>query len=117
MSLSAEESSNGTFNLSYLNFRLCRSKPSTLHDNTYLFTHDLTRSPTLSTWVTHVKRMRRVMARASNFFGRTVFHRGYKYPSPSSLLFYSARPHSRSSFSNPSATATLSSPVRKSFVA
>ena len=28
--------------------------------NTYLFTHDLTRSPLLSTWVTYVKRMRRV---------------------------------------------------------
>ena len=60
VSLSAEEFVNETFNLSYLTFQLCRSNRSASHENTYLFTHDLTRSPPLSTWVTHVKRMRRV---------------------------------------------------------
>ena len=45
------------------------------------------------------------------------FHCGYKYPFPSSLLLYPARPQSSSSFSNPSPAATSSSPVRKSFTA
>ena len=51
-------------------------------------------------------------ARSSKFFGQTVFHRGYIYPLPffTSLLLCS-------SFSNPSAAATSSSPVRKSFTA
>src|SRR3990170_7774575 len=62
--------------LTYLiqNFRFCRSNCSESHENTYLFTHDLTRSPPLSTWVTHVKQMRRVRGtfvlfpRANSFF-------------------------------------------------
>ena len=51
-------------------------------------------------------------------FGRTVFHCLYKYPSLLPHFTYSARSllsHSRSS--NPSAAATPSSPVRKSFTA
>ena len=47
--------------------------------------------------------------------GEQFFTVAINIPSPSSLLFYSARPLSSSSFSNPSAAATSSSPVRKSF--
>ena len=51
-------------------------------------------------------------------FGRTVFHRVYKYPSPLPHFIYSARSLlSHSSSSKPSAATTPSSPVRKSFAA
>ena len=47
--------------LSYLiQFSALPLKPFRFPRYTYLFTHDLTRSPLLSTWVTHVMRMRRV---------------------------------------------------------
>ena len=117
VSLSAEEFANGTSNLSYLNFRLCCSNRSAFHEiliYSPMISHDLHFS--VRGW--HISsEWEGSGARSSNFFERTVFHRGYKYPSPSSLLFYSARSHSRLSFSNPSAAATSSSPVRKSFTA
>ena len=56
-------------------------------------------------------------AHSSYFFGRVVFHLGYKYPSPSSLRFYSARPHPRSSSQTLAPLLLPSSPVRKSFTA
>ena len=60
----------------------------------------------------------RAGSRSSQIFGRTVFHRVYKYPSPLPHFIYSARSLlSHSSSSNPSAAATPSSPVRKSFAA
>jgi hypothetical protein len=73
VSFSAEEFANGTFNLSYPNFRLCRSNRSRFPRYTYLFTHDLTRSPLLSTWVTHVKRMRRVRGTFVQFLRANSF--------------------------------------------
>ena len=86
------------------------------HPTKYLSIHP--RSPLLSTWVTHVKRMRRVRGtfvqflRANSFFTVAI-----NTPSPLPHFLYSARPLSSSSFSNPSAAATSSSPVRKSFTA
>ena len=49
--------------------------------------------------------------------GEQFFTSAINTPSPYSLRFYSARPLSRSSFPKPSAAATSSSPVRKSFAA
>ena len=48
----------------------------------------------------------------AQFFTATI-----NTPASSSLHFYFTRPHSCSSFPNPSAAATSSSPVRKSFTA
>ena len=117
VSLSAEEFVNGTLNLTYLNFRLCRSNRSAFHD-ILIYSPTISHDRHLSVRGWHMSsEWEGSGAHSSKFFGRTVFHRGYKYPSPSSLLFYFARPLSSSSFSNPSATATSSSPVRKSFTA
>ena len=60
VSLSAEEFANGTLKVILSKFSVLPLKPFRIPRNTYLFTHDLTRSPLLSMWVTHVKRMRRV---------------------------------------------------------
>ena len=49
--------------------------------------------------------------------GEQFFTVAINTPSPLPHFFYSARPLSSSSFSNPSAAATSSSPVRKSFTA
>ena len=117
VSLSAEEIANGTLKPILSKFSALPLKPFRIPRYTYPLTHDLTRSPPLSTWVTHVARMRRVRGTFSNFLGRMVFHLSYKYPSPLPHFFYSARPLSSSSFSNPSAAATSSSQVRKSFTA
>ena len=118
MSLSAEEFANRTLTLILSKAFVLPLKPFSFPRYTYLFNHDLTRSPVHSTWVTHVKRRRRVRARSSKFFGQTIFHRGYKYPlSPSSLPLLRSTSLSSSSLSNPSAAATSSSPVRKSFTA
>ena len=115
VSLSAEEFANETFNLSYLNFRLCRSNRSTSHE-ILIYSPTISHDRQLSVRGWHMSsEWEGSGARSSNFFGRTIFHRGYKYPSPSPLLFYSARPHSSSSFSNPSTATTSSSLVRKSF--
>ena len=103
--------------LTYPNFRLCRSNRSASHD-ILIYSPTISHDRHLSVRGWHISNeWEGSGARSSNFFGRTVFHRGYKYPSPSSLLFYSARAHASSSFSNPSAAATSSSPVRKSFTA
>ena len=119
MYLTAEEIANGTFYFSYLNFRLCRSNHSASHDNTYLFTHDPTRSPPLNTWVTHVKRMRRgqghvrPISSVEQFFTASI-----NTHVSSSLHFHLARALSPALASqNPSVAATSSSPVRKSFTA
>ena len=87
VSLSAEEIANGTLKPILSKFSALPPKPFCIPRYTYPLTHDLTRSPPLTTWVTHVMRMRRVRGTFSNFFGRAVFHHSYKYPSfPSSLL-------------------------------
>ena len=118
MSLSAEEFANGTLKLILSKFLVLPLKPFRIPRNTYLFTHDLTRSPLLSTWVTHVKRMRRVRGtfvqflRANRFFTMAI-----NTPSPLAHFLYFARPLSSSSLSNPSAAATSLSPVRKIFTA
>ena len=58
----------------YPKFSALLLKPFRFPRYTYLFTHNLTRSPLLSTWVTHVKQMRRVRGtfvqflRANSFF-------------------------------------------------
>lgn len=107
LSLSAEEIVNDTLKYSYMNVWLLPLKLLHITRNTYLFTHDLTRSPPLSTWVTHVALREGPGARSSNFFGRAVFHLSYKYPLPfliSFLLRSTSLP--RSSFPKHSATAT-----------
>ena len=58
--LSAEEIANGTLKPILSKFSVLPLKPFRIPRYTYPFTHDHTRSPPLSTWVTHVKRMRRV---------------------------------------------------------
>ena len=118
MSLKAEEIANKTFKLILSEFSALPLKPFRF-SRQYLSIHPRSsRSPPLSTWVTHVKRMRRARGmfvrfpRAYSFFTSTI-----NTPASSSLRFNSARSHSCSSFSNPSAAATSSSPVRKSFTA
>ena len=64
-------------------FRGCFSNRSASHDNSYLFTHDLTRSPPLSTWVAHVNQMRRARGTFVRFLRVYSFSLHYKYP----LLF------------------------------
>ena len=116
MSLSAEEFANETFNLPYPNFRLCRFERSASHDI-------LIYSPTISTsqYVgdtchANEKGQGHVRPKSSgeHFFTATI-----NTPSPLPHFLYSARPLSLSrwSFSNPGATATPSSRVRKSFTA
>ena len=100
------------------NFRFCRSNRSGSHEipiYSLTISHDLHFS--VRGW--HMSsEWEGSGARSSYFFGRTVFHRGYKYPlSPSSLPLLRSTSLSRSSFSNPSTATTSSSPVRKSFTA
>ena len=60
-------------NLSYPKFSTLPLKPFRIPRYTYLFTHDLTRSPLLSTWVTHVMRMRRVRGTFVQFLRANSF--------------------------------------------
>src|SRR3954467_3547399 len=80
MSLLAEEIANGTL-------KLILSKLSVLPLNLFhfprwiiLFTHDLTRSPLHSTWVTHVKRRRTARGMFVLNLRTGSFYCGYKYP-------------------------------------
>ena len=109
---------NETFNLSYLNFRLCRSNCSASHDK-YLSIHPRSYMIATSQYVGDTCQANekgqghvRPISSGVQFFTATI-----NTPASSSLHFYSAHSHSRSSFSNPSAAATSSSPVRKSFTA
>ena len=118
VSLSAKEFANETLNLSYLNFRLLPLKPFHFPRYIILFTHDRARSSLLSTWVTHVTRMRRVRGtlvqfpRASSFSLRLYI--------PLTLLrLHLPRSISltRSSSQDLAPPLLSSSPVRKSFTA
>ena len=66
-------------------------RPFRIPRNTYLFTHDLTRSPLLSTWVTHVMRMRRVRGKFVQFLRVNSFSPRLYIPLPflTSLLLRS----------------------------
>ena len=105
-------------NKSYPSFRFYRSNRSASHDALFYsptIVHDL--HYTVRGW--HMSWEGEWSgARSSQIFGRTVFHRIHKYPSPLPHFIYSARSLlSHSSSSNPSAAATPSSPVRKCFAA
>ena len=62
-----------TLKLILSKFSVLPLNPFRIPRNTYLFTHDLTRSPPLSTWVTHVKRMRRVRGTFVQFLRANSF--------------------------------------------
>src|SRR3954467_8363684 len=118
MSLLAEEIANGTL-------KLILSKLSDLPLNLFrfprwiiLFTHDLTRSPLHSTWVTRVERRRTAKGTFVLNLRTGSFYCGYKYPS-TAFLTHLLRSNLTSplELQNPSATATSSSPERKSFTA
>ena len=115
MSLSAAEIANETLKPILSKFSALSLKPFRIPRYTYPFTHDRTRSPPLSTWVTHVERIRRVRGTFVQFLRANSFSPWLNTPPSLPHFFYSARPLSSSSFSNPSAAATSSSPVRKSF--
>ena len=82
VSLSAEEFANGTFNLSYPNFRLCRSNRSASHEiliYSPTISHDLHFS--VRGW--HMSsEWEGLGARSSKFFGRTVFTMAINIPLP-----------------------------------
>ena len=119
MSLSAEEIANETLKQILSKFSVLPLKPFRIPQCIILFTHDRTRSQLHSMWVTHVARRRKRRGTfVPNLRANSFFHRVYKYPSPLPHFIYSARSLlSHSSSSNPSAAATPSSPVRKSFTA
>ena len=117
VSLSAEEFANGTFNLSYQKFPLCRSNRSA--STIYLSIHPRSNTISTSQYVgdtcqANEKGQGHVRPISS---GEQFFTVAINTPSPLPHFLYSARPLSSSSFSNPSAAATSSSPVRKSFTA
>ena len=118
MSLSAEEIANETLKQILSKFSVLRSNRSASH-NALFYSPTIVHDPNYIVRGCHMSQEgERVGARSSNFFGRAVFHRGYKYPSiPFSLLLLRSISLSSLSFSNPSAAATSSSPVRKSFTA
>ena len=109
---------NETLKLSYLNFWFLPLKPFHIPWWIYLFTHDLARSPPLSTWWHMSREWEGSGARSSNFLGRAVSHLGYKCPSPfltSFLLHSTSLPCSSSQTLEPPLLS--SSPVMKSFTA
>ena len=117
VSLSAEEFANGTFNLSYLNFRLCRQ--TVPHSTKHLSIHPRSHTISTSQYVgdtcqANEKGQGHVRPKS---LGEHFFTVAINTPSPLPHFLYSARPLSSSSFSNPSTAATSSSSVRKSFTA
>ena len=114
MSLTTEEIVNGNLKKYYLNFRLCRSNRSASHEI-------LIYKPTISTSqyvgdTCHANEKGHGHVRPISS-GEPFFTVAINTPSPLPHFLYSARPFSRSSFSNPSVAATSSSLVRKSFTA
>ena len=111
MSLSAEEFANGMLKLILSKFLALPLRP---------FPHEiLIYSPTISTsqyvgGTCHANEKGQGHVRPISS-GEQFFTVAINTPSPLPHFLYSARPLSSSSFSNPSATATSSSPVRKSF--
>ena len=73
VSLSAEEIANVTLTPILSKFSVLPLKPFRIPWYTYPLTHNLTRSPPLSTWVTHVKRMRRVRGTFVQFLRANSF--------------------------------------------
>ena len=73
VSLSAEEIANGTLKPILSKFSALPLKPFRIPRYTYPLTHDLTRSPPLTTWVTHVMRMRRVRGTFVQFLRASSF--------------------------------------------
>ena len=73
MSLSAEEIANGTLKPILSKFSALPLKPFRIPRYTYPFTHDRTRSPHLSTWVTHVVRMAGVRGTFVQFLRASSF--------------------------------------------
>ena len=73
VSLSAEEIANGTLKPILSKFSALPLKPFRIPRYTYSLTHDLTRSPPLTTWVTHVMRMRRVRGTFVQFLRASSF--------------------------------------------
>ena len=119
VSLAAEEIANETLKQILSKFSVLPLKLFHIPRCSILFTHDHTRSQLHSTWVTHVawRRKGRGMfvpkSSGEQFFTETI-----NTPLPFLTSFTSLdRSLSRSSSSNPSAAATPSSPVRKSFAA
>ena len=119
VSWSAEEIANETLKQILSRFSVLPLKPFCIPWCIILFTHDLTRSHLHSTWVTHVawrRKGRGMFVPKSS--GEQFFTVAINTPFPFLTSFTPLdRSLSRSSFSNPSAAATPSSPVRKSFTA
>ena len=118
MSLSAEGIANETLKQILSKLSFLPLKPFRIPRCIILLTHDRTRSQLHNTWVTHVMQMRMIRGTFVLNLRGNSFHYDYQYPlTPSSLPLLRSTSLSRSSFSNPSAAATPSSPVRKSFTA
>ena len=73
VSLSAEEIANETLKPILSKFSTLQLKPFRILRYTYPLTHDRTWSPPLSTWVTHVKWMRRVRGMFVQFLRASSF--------------------------------------------
>ena len=116
MSLSAEEFVNETLKYFNLNFWLLPLKPFHIPRYDYSIhprSHMIATSQYVGdTCQANEKGQGHVRPISS---GEHFFTVAINTPSPLPHFFYSARPLSCSSFSNPSAIATSSSPVRKSF--
>ena len=118
MSLSAEEFANGTLKL-ILSKVFGFVAQTVLHPTKYLSIHPRSHTISTSQYVgdtcqANEKGQAHVHPKSS---GKQFFTVAINTPSPVPHFFYSARPLSSSSFSKPSAVATSSSPVRKSFTA
>ena len=112
------EFANKTLKYSYLKF-LAFAAQTVPHPSIHLSTHP--RSYTISTShyvgdTCHANEKGQGHVRPISS-GEQFFTSAINTPLPSSLCFYSARPLFSSIFSNPSAAATSSSLVRKSFTA
>ena len=73
VSLSAEEIANGTLKPVLSKFSALPLKPFRIPRYTYPLTHDLIRSPLLTTWVTRIMRMRRVRGTFVQFLRASSF--------------------------------------------
>ena len=119
VSLTAEEIANGNLKLILSKFSALPLKPFRFSRQILIYSPTILHDRHLTVRGWHMScEWEKPGARSSEILGRTVFHYRYKYPCLllTSLLLRSTS-LSRSSFPNPSAAATSSSPVRKSFTA
>jgi hypothetical protein len=118
VSLSAEEFANRIFNLSYPKFSVLPLESLRIqrkHLSIHPRSHTIATSQYVGDTCQANEKGQGHVRKISS--GKPFFTAAINTPSPSLLHFYFAQPHSRSSSSNPSAAATPSSPVRKSFTA